>query len=98
MSRLIDADALIEGRVGNDPVVIAAKCAPTVDAVDVVRCVACRYSTPHPHYKGWIRCGGRLCGRIFYGQFFCPAGEAKQVQEASRQAIEQMEGNRCEDI
>ena len=33
--RLIDADALCEGRVGNDPVVIAAKCAPTIDAVPV---------------------------------------------------------------
>lgn len=29
MGRLIDADVLIEGRVENDPVVIAAKCAPT---------------------------------------------------------------------
>ena len=27
--RLIDADVLIEGRVENDPVVIAEKCAPT---------------------------------------------------------------------
>ena len=27
--RLIDADLLIKGRVENDPVVIAAKCAPT---------------------------------------------------------------------
>lgn len=27
--RLIDADVLVEGRVENDPVVIAAKCAPT---------------------------------------------------------------------
>lgn len=27
--RLIDADLLIEGRVENDPVVIAAKCTPT---------------------------------------------------------------------
>ncbi len=26
--RLIDADVLVEGRVENDPVVIAAKCAP----------------------------------------------------------------------
>ena len=29
MGRLIDADFLIKGRVENDPVVIAAKCAPT---------------------------------------------------------------------
>nr|DAJ52480.1 MAG TPA: hypothetical protein [Caudoviricetes sp.] len=35
--RLIDADLLIEGRVENDPVVVAAKCAPTVyDPVRVV--------------------------------------------------------------
>ena len=27
--RLIDADVLVEGRVENDPVVMAAKCAPT---------------------------------------------------------------------
>lgn len=33
--RLIDADALCEGRVCNDPVVIAAKCAPTIDAEPV---------------------------------------------------------------
>ena len=29
--RLIDADALCNGMVGNDPVVIAAQCAPTID-------------------------------------------------------------------
>ena len=29
MGRLIDADDLTKGRVENDPVVIAAKCAPT---------------------------------------------------------------------
>ena len=30
--RLIDADELCADRVSNDPVVIAAKCAPTIDA------------------------------------------------------------------
>lgn len=34
--RLIDADELCEGRVENDPVVIAVKCTPTIDAVPVV--------------------------------------------------------------
>jgi ribosomal protein L34E len=34
--RLIDADAMCEGRVSNDPVVIAAKCAPTIEAEPVV--------------------------------------------------------------
>lgn len=31
--RLIDADYITKGRVRNDPVVIAAKCAPTIDAI-----------------------------------------------------------------
>lgn len=34
--RLIDADELIKGRVENDPVVIAAKCAPTAYDQDKV--------------------------------------------------------------
>lgn len=33
--RLIDADELCEGRVENDPVRIAAMCAPTIEAVPV---------------------------------------------------------------
>lgn len=41
--RMIDADELCEGRVCNDPVRIAALCAPTVDAVKVVRCRNCFY-------------------------------------------------------
>lgn len=36
MGRLIDADGLTEGRVENDPVVIAAKCAPTAYDPDKV--------------------------------------------------------------
>lgn len=35
MSRYIDADRLCEGRVSNDPVVIAAKCEPTADVAEV---------------------------------------------------------------
>lgn len=35
MSRYIDADKLCEGRVNNDPVVIAAKCEPTADVEPV---------------------------------------------------------------
>jgi len=34
--RLIDADNLIEGRIENDPVVIAVKCAPTAYDLDKV--------------------------------------------------------------
>lgn len=36
MGRLIDENELIKGRVENDPVVIAAKCAPTAYDVDKV--------------------------------------------------------------
>ena len=34
--RLIDADVLVEGRVENDPVVIAALCAPTAYDLDKI--------------------------------------------------------------
>ena len=36
MSRYIDAEKLCEGRVSNDPVVIAAMCEPTADVKEVV--------------------------------------------------------------
>lgn len=36
MGRLIDEDELIKGRVENDPVVIAAKCAPAAYDLDKV--------------------------------------------------------------
>lgn len=41
---LISREALMRGRVCNDPVRIAAMCEPAVDAVEVVRCKDCRYS------------------------------------------------------
>ena len=76
--RLIDADVLIEGRVGNDPVVIAAMCAPTVDAVPVVRCRDCRNS-----YEG---IDGRICSYgpcvdcVVPDDFFCSFGARDEVQ------------------
>ena len=36
MPRYIDADSLCEGRVSNDPVVIAAKCEPTANVREIV--------------------------------------------------------------
>ena len=33
--RLIDADYIAEGKVSNDPVMIATKCAPTIPAIPV---------------------------------------------------------------
>lgn len=43
MPRYIDADVLCSGRVCNDPVVIAAKCAPTLDLVQPVQCKNCKH-------------------------------------------------------
>lgn len=73
--RLIDANALIEGRVINDPVVIAAMCAPIVDAVPVVRCRECRNS-----YEG---IDGRICSFgpcvdcVVPDDFFCSFGDRR---------------------
>lgn len=52
--RLIDANALCEGLVENHPVSIYARNAPTVDAVEVVRCKDCKHN-------GWIQepCHGK---------------------------------------
>ena len=47
--KLIDADALCDGRVCNDPVVIACKCAKTVDAAPV-RCGECRCAEGRPDF------------------------------------------------
>lgn len=41
--RLIDADAMCEGLVSNHPVAVAATCAPTIEAVEVVRCRDCKH-------------------------------------------------------
>ena len=57
--KLIDAVALCEGRVSNDPVVIAAKCAPTIDAVEVVRCAQCVYYRPD-HVKHCVISGMQI--------------------------------------
>lgn len=72
--RLIDADELCADRVSNDPVVIAAKCAPTIDAEPVRHgeWSAYRingYDGLHPVYE--TQCS--LCGG--YARFtyrFCP--------------------------
>lgn len=74
MSRYIDSDKLCEGRVSNDPVVIAAKCEPTAD-VEPVRhskfqgdhtpviydtrvCFSCKQRVPVDNFC--IRCGAKM--------------------------------------
>lgn len=58
--RLIDADELMKDRVENDPVVIAAKCAPTAYDVDKVgeRLAACRKIMESPVQT---ECWGEEC-------------------------------------
>lgn len=76
MMRLIDADALNEGRVNNDPVVIAAMCAPTVDAVPVVRCKDCKYSYED---LGGLTCAmGPCVDCVVPDDFFCRQGERRE--------------------
>ena len=41
--KYIDANELTEGRVSNDPVVIAVKCAPAADVQEAIRCKDCVY-------------------------------------------------------
>ena len=60
MGRLIDEDELINGRVENDPVVIAAKCTPTAYDVDKVVAQLEEYREEMEQFK----CGGMLSDMI----------------------------------
>lgn len=75
--RLIDADALCDGRVCNDPVVIACKCAKTVDAVPV-RCGECKGWEPEKRKAH--KCD--ICRMFGFGSNdFCSYGERKDGGE-----------------
>lgn len=60
MGRMIDEDDLTKGRVENDPVVIAAKCAPTAYDVDKVVAQLEEYRKEMEQFK----CGGMLSDMI----------------------------------
>lgn len=60
MGRLIKEDELIKGRVENDPVVIAAKCAPTAYDPDKVVEQLEEYREEMEQFK----CGGMLSDMI----------------------------------
>ena len=84
MARLIDADALLRhkrkmsgadfGGEFWDEAVLASdiKSAPTVDAVEVVRCRYC--AVPHNKYIGCPK----LNGLVTPPDFYCPFGERKE--------------------
>ena len=98
MARLIDADALIADHCDGcnymethlcsleDPVCGAVQCiveAPTIDAVEVVRCKDCKYYRPGKHFTDI-----NFCQRLpYYAQKgglntadddFCSYGERKE--------------------
>lgn len=77
MPRYIDADKLCEGRVSNDPVVIAAKCELTADVQEVKHghwtmsddgaavCSSCKRKM-NPYLYGYHYCA--MCGAIMDGE------------------------------
>ena len=85
MARLIDADAIIdfidmdstwdplETCFSERDVVDMLESAPTVDAVEVVRCKDC--AVPHNNYTGCPE----LNGLVTPPDFYCPFGERKKV-------------------
>ena len=70
--RLIDADELCADRVSNDPVVIAAKCAPTIDA-EPVRHGEWIYD---PNATDW-GIGGYVCSECYTRNKNLPCNEIK---------------------
>ena len=71
--RLIDADELCADRVSNDPVVIAAKCAPTIDAEPVRHGNWLYVGCGKPDAWDCSECGVMVAKQHFY----CPRCGAK---------------------
>ncbi len=74
--RLIDADELIKDRVENDPVRIAAECAPTVD---VVRCRDCKYFEKAECIDGFLICPAS--GMEIHENDYCSYGERRSQDD-----------------
>ena len=61
--------------------------APTVDAVEVVRCEKCKHAVWDEETKLWKCVDGEELGELFefyeyhYGDFFCSYGERKEGAE-----------------
>lgn len=52
---------------------------PTVDAVEVVRCMECKYSTPDIMSEDYIACWER--NTVMPNDGFCSYGKRKEVSE-----------------
>lgn len=89
MARLIDADelwminfpcAVTPYEMGWDNAIKAiVENAPTVDAVEVVRCKDCKYFNQKADNVGFCKCGEVCGGRPFarLGDSFCSFGERR---------------------
>lgn len=76
MSRLIDADALLKGK--DDHQIISTHLiwnAPTVDAVQVVRCKDCKYYPDGKLAIMWTPCSEDI---RLDGKWFCAYGERRE--------------------
>ena len=87
MTRLIDADALAEqytemverlllirGSIVPSHVTTLIINAPTIDAVEVVRCKDCKYH----HKHSWYNTCDKIAGSGFPDDWYCADGERKQ--------------------
>lgn len=83
--RLIDADALVEktddrytlheiGRRERDDIVDAIEYAPTIDAVEVVRCGKCRHYQGNHDVPGCAPCDFWGIGAVMWDDY-CKSGE-----------------------
>lgn len=84
MARLIDGDSLEEKGVEfsdtNIYVPIEAVWeAPTIDAVEVVRCKDCRWgTTPYgDEHDGWTKCNNLPGKPLMHDESFCSYGERR---------------------
>lgn len=85
MMRLIDADKFevyaysntsLDFDAGVLSVLEKLDAAPTVDAVEVVRCKDCEYSYK---FSGWRSCShGICCGRTVPPDFYCAEGKERK--------------------
>ena len=85
----IEREALIEGRVSNDPVRIAAMCASAADVAPVVRGEWILVGTNEHVYETSVEEKCSLCGRYVYRydtepqDNYCPNCGAKMESEGS---------------
>ena len=78
--RLIDADALLKGK--DDHQIISTHLiwnAPTVDAVQVVRCGECKYFVQKQDNIG--ECSALLSGKFTGRYWFCADGKRKEQND-----------------